>query len=224
MLRARVFFSLLPLLIPGIVPASAQDLQFDRDVSTALRAQVLADLQWMSQIEGSEATPLHQEIFGPVHGGGYAQWFHSRVFYFGVDRCGGPSAVACVKSKYNNKMFVTKNFINAKAPQAARLMTMFHEARHTEKHNGMWSHAKCPSNFPHRSIWTGARLRNKTACDNAAYGSYASAAILFNNIWRFCTNCNEKVRADAQLYSDEQGKRVIGAAAPLIEADFGYKP
>lgn len=225
MLRSqRLYLLVLALVLPLAPGARAQSLQFDGDVSPALRKQIEADLAWMSQVEGSEATPIHQQTFGPIHGGGYAQWFHGRVFYFGVDSCGGASAVACVKAKYNNKMFVTGNFINAKVPQAARLMTLFHEARHTEKENGMWSHARCPSNFPYRSIWTNARLRNKTACDNTAYGSYASAAVLFNNISRFCTNCTDKIKADARLYSDEQGKRVIGAAAGLIAADFGYKP
>lgn len=218
--RFLMAVSFLHSLAPAVL---AQSLQFDRDVSAELKAQVLADLGWMSQVEGSRTSPLHEEIFGPVNGGGYSQWFNARVFYFGVDSCGGGNAVACVKSKYANKVFVTGQYIQGKAPQVGRLMTLFHEARHTEKDNGMWSHSRCPSNFPYRSIWTGARLRGKTACDSSAYGSYASASVLLNNLAKFCVNCTEKVRADAKLYSDDQVKRVVGAtAAARLKEDFAY--
>jgi hypothetical protein len=217
---ARLLMTLL--LVLTLAPeGSAQNLQFDRDVSPELKAQVLADLQWIAGVEGSRTSPLHQEIFGPVHGGAYAQWFNSRVFFFGVDGCGGGNAVACVKSKYDNKVFVTLQYTQGKAPQVGRLMTLYHEARHTEKENNMWSHSRCPASFPYRSIWTGARLRGKTACDSTAYGSYASASVLLNNLARFCTNCTDKVRADAKLYSDDQVKRVVGAAPMArLKADF----
>src|SRR5438045_3257052 len=104
MVALMITASFLYLLSPDSL---AQKLQFDSDVSAPLKAQVLADLDWMGSIEGAQTTPLHQEIFGPVNGGSYTQWFDKRVFYFGVDSCGGGNAVACVKSKYANKIFVT---------------------------------------------------------------------------------------------------------------------
>ena len=104
-----------------------------------------------------------------------------------------------------------------------RVMTLYHEARHTEKQNDMWSHTKCPRDFPYRSIWTGSSLGGKSACDPTEYGSYASASILLNNISKFCTNCTSKIAADAQLYSDDQVKRVVGSGPVAhIQADFAY--
>jgi hypothetical protein len=208
-------------LIPfGALANPAPALQFDSDVSQSLRQMVLQDLAFVTSIEGRDATSLHQEIFGPVEGATYGTWFHSRVYYFGVDRCGGSAAVACVKSSYPNKMFVTQNFIRSSVPQVGRVSTLFHEARHTEFDRGMWPHAKCPADFPHRSRYTGRRLANSTACDSNAYGSYASAAVLMGNVARFCKNCNEKTLQDAEVYGTDQRNRVIGGASSVIHQDL----
>ncbi|MBS1958835.1 MAG: hypothetical protein JST80_05110 [Bdellovibrionales bacterium] len=212
------------LYLSPSVFAQVPNIQFDSDVSASLKTQVLADIDWISTVHGVRSTPLHQRIFGAIDGANYMQWLGSRVYYFGVDRCGGGNAVACVKSKYDNKMFVTNQYIRGNYPQVARLMTIYHEARHTEKQNGMWAHAKCPSNFPYRSIWTGARLAGNRSCDGSELGSYASASILMDNISKFCENCTDKARADARLYADDQMKRVVGAV-PIqrIQADFNVR-
>ncbi len=208
-------------MIPILLLALTTGLQFDANVSEKLKAQVLSDFQFLQSIQGSKASPVHAETFGSVNGSNYQNWFSSRVFYFGLDGCGGNSAVACVKPQFKNKVWVTSNYTAFDHPQISRLMTLFHEARHTEDAHENWPHAKCPRVFPHRSIWTGGRLANHTACDATAYGSYASASVMLNNVARFCENCSEKVKADAKIYADDQVLRVIEPAAiALLKKDF----
>jgi len=211
------------LLVPGLAKADS-GLQFDSDVPPVLQTQVLGDLSFMESIVGHKQSPLHQEIFGTLDGANYLQWFEKHVYYFGVDSCGGgDSAVACEMAKYPHKIFVTSNYTDIDHPQIARLMTLYHEARHTEDEHYNWPHARCPLTFPYRSIWTGRSLRWSHACDSTAYGSYASASVLLNNISKFCENCTEKVKADAKLYSDDQVKRVINRSAiAALKADFAY--
>jgi hypothetical protein len=197
------------------------DLQFDSNVSTKLKTQVLDDFQLIQSAVSIKESPLHQEIFGKVDGTNYLNWFQTRVKYFGYNSCGGGGAVACVKPQYLNKIFVTGNYTGISHPQIARLMTLYHEARHTESNNDNWPHARCPSNFPYRSIWTGKGLAGNYACDSTVYGSYASASVLLNNISKFCDSCSEKVKQDAKIYSDDQVKRVIDPAAiAKMKQDF----
>lgn len=203
------------------VNAVELDLKFDSNVSSSLKKQVGEDFDLMNSMGSFQQSPLHEEIFGKIDGSNYLQWFQSRVKFFGFSNCGGPSAVACVNGKYKNKIFVTSNYTGRSHPQIARLMTLYHEARHTEFENNMWPHAKCPSNFPYRSIWTGKKLAGNHACDSTVYGSYASASVLLNNISKFCQNCSDKVKQDAKIYSDDQVKRVVDqAAVDRIKQDF----
>ncbi len=211
----KLLLILSSLLLIQPVNAVELDLKFDSNVSANLRKQVFDDFNLMGTIAGFQQSPLHEEIFGKIDGKNYLQWFQNRVKFFGFSNCGGPSAVACVNGKYKNKIFVTGNYTGIDHPQIARLMTLYHEARHTEVENGLWPHAKCPSNFPYRSIWTGKKLSGNYACDSTVYGSYASASVLLNNVSKFCQNCSDKVKADAKIYSDDQVKRVIDQ--PSIE-------
>jgi len=208
----------LPLHALG---ANTIDLQFDSNVSEELRSQVLDDFQLMQSVVSTKESPLHQEIFGKIDGTNYLSWFQTRVKFFGYNGCGGGGAVACVKPQYANKIWVTGNYTGIDHPQIARLMTLYHEARHTETNNDNWPHARCPSDFPYRSIWTGKRLAGSYACDSTVYGSYASASVLLNNISKFCDSCSEKVKQDAKLYSDDQVNRVVDAdAIAKLKKDF----
>jgi len=208
-----------------VTPAVADEtpvihLQFDSDVDPDLQSQVLNDFQFFSTVASVRQSPLHQQIFGALDGSNYLNWFQSRVKSFGVDNCGGGS-VACVKPEYANKIWVTGNYIGIDHPQIARLMTLYHEARHTEAEHDNWPHARCPRAYPYRSIWTGKRLGGDYACDSTVYGSYASASILLNNVSKFCTNCTDKVKQDAKLYSDDQAKRIIDDdASAALAQDF----
>lgn len=189
---------------------------FDSDVPAAIQSQMLADLAFISGIEGSGATPFHEKIFGEVDGPTYSKWFHSRVKSMGLNDCGMANAVACViPAEDSSKMWITQNYIKFSHPQIARLMIVFHEARHTETENRNWSHANCPTPFKNAkgqtmlSIWTGAPLAGEPACDVTPFGSYGSSTILLKNIQKFCSNCTDKVKMDAGLYADDQMGRII---------------
>ena len=226
MKRSSIVLASISLILLAVTGSSAlaQSIQFDSSVSPELKSQVQDDFSFLESIVSEKASPLHQEIFGPVDGPTYRKWFEKRVFIFAVSVCGGAGSVACQDNQFPNQVFVTDHYINDGYPEVARLMTVFHEARHNEIENNHWPHKTCPGNFSERSIWTGASLRYKAACDNTEYGSYASAAVMLHNISKFCTNCSSKIKADAQLYSDDQIKRVtVSDPRARLDQDFAFE-
>jgi len=204
-----------------VVPLSAFGYTFDRNVPENIRTQITEDMNFISQISGGEASYLHGQIFGAeVTGAAYQQFFESRVHAVGMNNCGSSNAVACVIPwRGSSKIWLTQNYVRFEHPEIARLMIVFHEARHTEVDNGNWAHATCPVPFVDengeeiKSIWTGATLAGEPACDDNPWGSYASSMIMLKNISKFCTNCTEKVLMDAGIYADDQFKRVVNEEA-----------
>ncbi|MCM2322647.1 MAG: hypothetical protein NDJ90_05250 [Oligoflexia bacterium] len=204
----------------GLGVSQAHAYTFDRSLPSDVANQMKLDLDFVASIEGSQATPLHQRIFGAVSGSIYKGFFESRINVIGFNSCGGGAAVACVIPWYgSDKMWVTKNYIQFSHPQVARLMVVFHESRHSEVNNGNWSHATCPVPFrdeqgnDKKSIWTGAPLAGEDACDETPFGSYGSSTIMLKNISKYCANCTDKVKMDASLYADDQMGRIIDAEA-----------
>lgn len=208
--------------------ASAFSYNFDRNVPPAVKDQITQDMQFMGGLDGSSVTPFHREIFGELKGANYKQFFESRVTNIGMHSCGGGKAVACVIPMLgSSKIWLTQNYVRFDHPQIAKMMVVFHEARHTETQNGNWSHATCPTPFldergqEMKSIWTGATLAGEPACDSTPFGSYGSSTILLKNVQKFCANCTEKVRMDAGIYSDDQLKRVTDREArQRMDRDF----
>jgi hypothetical protein len=148
------------------------------------------------------------------------KWFEDRVTAVGLNGCGDDKAVACVIPFLNHsKIWFTPNYTKFDHPQIAKMMIVFHEARHTENANDNWPHANCPDPFVDasgteiKSIWTGASLANEAACDVTPFGSYGSSMIMLKNVQKFCTNCTDKVKMDAGLYADDQFKRIIDPQA-----------
>ena len=224
MKRFTQYLLFLGLLITSTSNAS---LQFDASVQPELKKQILEDFAFIQSIRSTNATPMHQKVFGDVDGSNYFSWFNKRVFNVGLDNCGSSSAVACVIVMYPNKIWMTPNYTKFSHPQIARLSVIYHEARHTEEENGNWSHANCPVPFKDaqghdvRSIWTGSILEGHPACDITAYGSYGSATIFLKNIGKYCTSCSQKVKADADLYGSDQLGRIIDSNAKKnMIADF----
>jgi hypothetical protein len=178
-------------------------------------------MEFIRGIQGNTASGLHGQIWGTrVDGPTYVKWFEDRVKAVGMNSCGDAKAVACViPFMSNTKIWFTQNYIKFSHPQVAKMMIVFHEARHTEKNHGNWGHATCPVPFVDsngseiKSIWTGATLAGEPACDVTPFGSYGSSMIMLKNIQKFCTNCTDKVRMDAGLYADDQFKRLIDANA-----------
>ena len=194
-------------------------LTFTSDVPADVKKQVLSDLKLIDSVKGSATTPLHKSIFGDVSGTNYTKFFEARMNKVGMG-CGGGSAVACVKPFVSNTtMFLTENYIKFSHPAIARLMVVFHEARHGEKQNRNWHHAICPNPFLDengkeiKSIWTGSTLAGEDACDSSPLGSYGSSTIMLKNIAKFCTNCNQKMKLDADIYAQDQLKRISNPTA-----------
>ena len=190
---------------------------FEKNVPKDIRDQIVADLKFVGSIDGKETSALFAQIFGSLKGTDQLKWFRDRIKKIGLNSCGGPqsNAVACVIPMMGwNRMFLTENYIKYSHPQVARLMVLFHEARHTEATNRFWGHATCPVPFRHangtdvRSIWTGVLIEGEPACDVTPFGSYGSSTILLKNIARYCTTCSEKVRMDAALYAGDQINRL----------------
>ena len=197
-----------------------KDLVFDSDVPADIQQQMRQDMAFIQGLQGSGASPLHQQIFGSVSGADYVKFFNSRVSAIGMDDCGSAKAVACViPFRDPSRMWLTQNFVKFSHPQVSRMMVVFHEARHTETRKRNWPHATCPTPFldkdgnDMKSIWTGATLAGEPACDKTPLGSYGSSTIMLKNIQKFCANCNDKVKMDAGLYADDQMGRITDAKA-----------
>jgi hypothetical protein len=208
-------------LVMLALPATAFSYTFDNDVPATIKKQITDDMTFMSTLQGVTASGLHKQIFGDkIDGAGYKKWFEGRVMAVGMNDCGGGKAVACVIPFFDSsKIWLTQNYVKFSHPQVAKMMVVFHEARHTEDAHGNWGHATCPTPFldkdgsEMKSIWTGATLAGEPACDETPFGSYGSSMILLKNISKFCTNCTDKVKMDAGIYADDQFKRIIDKAA-----------
>lgn len=203
-------------------------LKFDKNVPADIQQQMVADLGFMAQITGSGQTPFHSQIYGGVDGAKYKTFFETRITSVGLSSCGGGNAVACVQPFFDpHKMWLTNNFIKFSHPQIARLMIVYHEARHSETNNGNWMHDTCPRPFLDEqgkdmvSIWTGAPLAGEPACDSTQFGSYGSSTIMLKNVSKFCANCADKVKMDADIYATDQLGRIDRADVKrAMLADF----
>ena len=206
--------------IATVTSIPARAYTFDNEVTQKVRAQITQDMEFIKNLKGSGATRLHQEIFGTVDGSLYGKFFEDRVTAVGMNDCGGGKAVACVIPFFDSsKIWLTKNYTDFDHPQVAKMMVVFHEARHTEDDHSNWGHATCPSPFRDsdgkdmKSIWTGSTLAGEPACDVVSKGSYGSSTIMLKNIQKFCSNCTDKVKMDSGIYADDQFKRITGPAA-----------
>lgn len=203
-----------------IFPTLAFSYTFDSDVPSSIQNQINTDLDFIKTIESNDQSDLHKSIFGSVSGEVYFDFFRSRVSEIGLNNCGSQNAVACViPFLKSSKMWLTENYTKFSHPQIARMMVIFHEARHTETNHMYWQHAICPTPFldadgnEYKSIWTGASLAGEAACDSTVEGSYGSSMIMMKNISKYCTNCSDKVKMDAGIYADDQFNRIIDKKA-----------
>jgi hypothetical protein len=202
---------------------------FDQDVPAAIQKQFVEDLNVAQMAQGSSQTPLHKEIYGAVDGKTYQKFFEERITMVGLDACGGgDSVVACVQPFAGvHTMWLTENFVKFKMPQVARMMVIFHEARHTEAKNRFWSHDTCPTPFLDengkdiRGLFSGVKLEGQDACDSTPYGSYGSSTIMMKNLAKYCTNCSEKTKMDADMMANDQINRIdVASVKQQMKDDF----
>lgn len=203
-------------------------MNFDEDVPQEIQKQFAADMQFAYGIRGSNQTPMHQAIFGPLQGKSYQHYFESRINEMGMNDCGSSIALACVINYVSHtKLWLSENFLTFSIPLVERVGTYLHEARHTESQYQYWSHAACPIPFLDedgkdiRGDLSGQKLEGHFACDNSEWGAYGVEAVFAKNLAKYCTNCSDKVKMDADIYFAVMAKRVVNEdSKALLQADF----
>ena len=218
-----LIWSTLSLSLLVATGARAQPtFTFAPNMPPSLKNQIAGDLNFLESIEGTGATPLHQRIFGQgaIAGSAYLDFFSARITGFRVDLNPTNKVAVAYNRQGLNKLFLTPNFIKNDIPQVMRITVFLHEARHSERQHGFWSHSNCPDPYLDRegklvrSIMTGIILSGEAACDKTAFGAYGIQAIALKNIQAFCANCTDKVKMDAGLYGDNDiDSRIIDSAA-----------
>jgi hypothetical protein len=188
------------------LPLNTSGLKYDANVAPAVKQQMEDDIVFINSIKGAKTTPLYSQIFGTMDGSNLTNWLLSRVKSVGYE-VRDDGAVAFVWLLMPTKMWLTQNFVQFSHPAIARLMIVYHEARHTETKSGGNPHATCPTPFKNekgedmKSIWTGRLLQGEPACDISPFGSYGSSTILLKNVAMNCESCSEKVKMDADIYA-----------------------
>ena len=204
-------------------------LKYDANVAPAVKQQMEDDIVFINSITGAKTTPLYNQIFGKMDGATLTNWLLSRVKAVGYEER-NDGAVAYVMLLMPWKMWLTQNFVQFSHPAIARLMIVYHEARHTEIKSGGNPHATCPTPFQNekgedmKSIWTGRLLQGEPACDSTPFGSYGSSTILLKNVAMNCDSCSEKVKMDAEIYATDQMGRITNPKAKeQMNKDFGVQ-
>ncbi|MBS1958756.1 MAG: hypothetical protein JST80_04715 [Bdellovibrionales bacterium] len=203
------------LLLTALASPSAfsQGFQFDSDISEDLKTQVNSDLASLKAIHLVNSSVLNDSVFGKNHD--YTTWLLDRVQKFGFGKS-DRTAVAYFQSISAGKIWVTKNYIKYPLPMIYRVSTFLHEARHTEDEFNY--HADCPKPYklsngePVLSYYSKRPLAGDDACDDSAVGAYGIEGIFYRNIVRYCDNCTDKVKADAEIQFEESLKRVSNKA------------
>ncbi len=220
---------ILSLLLCVSISQANSGLKYDANVAPVVKQQMEDDIVFIKSINGPKTTALYAQIFGKMEGTTLTNWLLSRVKSVGYE-VRNDGAVAYVMMLMPWKMWLTQNFVQFSHPAIARLMIVYHEARHTEVKSGGNPHATCPTPFKDekgadmKSIWTGRLLQGEAACDSTPFGSYGSSTILLKNVAMNCDSCSEKVKMDADIYAADQIGRVTNSQAKeQMKQDFSVQ-
>jgi hypothetical protein len=210
---------LLPLMVSLFISGSAYSIEFDKSVPKNIQDQMKQDLNFINSVKLTGQTGLHSKIFGEKIDGAYKKYLETRISNVRYDDDPTSNVLAYVKEDVDNTMFLANNYMKYQVPQVMRIMTVYHEARHTEAKNKYWRHAICPTPFigedgkKVEGIVSGMTLAGLKACDTTNLGAYATGSILLKNVAKYCENCSEKVKMDADLYAMDMMKRIINKKA-----------
>jgi hypothetical protein len=214
--------TMFALVLAGLFAGSTGQckITFGREVPDEVKTKVVNDLAFVGTIQGSQQSPMNKEIYGKVEGQTYLDWFAHRISTFGYDSRDTSGGIAYNDSimGHQNNMMVTNYYVKGDLPQVARIMVVFHEARHSERAARYWMHVRCPSPFKDdsgkdvTSIYSGLPLAGQPACDRTSEGAYGASTVMIENIARFCANCTDKIKMDAELYGDDQAHRITAQA------------
>lgn len=204
------------------VRANVQELKFDENFPASTRAQISNDLNFIYQAKLKRHTPLHQKIFG-VNKNAYQDYFETRVKSMGFDGSASADWQAALSDTEANKIVVAASYIVNNYPQIGRLQILFHEARHAEVNH--WLHTVCPAQLvdyeAHKVLSYREDLIGELGCDTSELGAYGLTSVLTKNISKYCESCTEKVRMDADFYSEDAASRIVNMKArQRLKIDF----
>jgi len=201
----------------GVV-SHARALEWDEKMPGGLRQALEADLDFVKTIRGSEKTERHGRIYGSVDGGDYLKFFVDRIDTVGYAGDTREGVMAYVQIFDPHTMWVSSNVTKYQTPQTWRVSMLWHESRHSETENGGWGHVICPKTLrdihgqPLKGRLSGTSLTGKAACDRVADGAYGATATMMGNISRYCENCGEKTKADAEIIFEDGISRLTADA------------
>lgn len=193
--------------------------EFDGNIPESLRRQVLEDLEFLASRKGEKGSETFYEIFDQTifDGSRLLEFFNRRVRKVAVDSDPrDPSLIAYIKINGDPSVIWLKaSYTSFDMPQIFRVSLLLHESRHTEIDDGFWLHPNCPTPFVDsqgRDIvgaLSGEKIEGRDACDHSSYGSYGAQATFLKHIDKVCSNCSEKQKLDARLYSEDAVARIL---------------
>lgn len=201
----------------NLAPAALPDI--DASVPAALKKQLSDDLKFLGELNGGATSETFYEIFdlNNFDGVRLVDFFNVRVRKVILDSDPkDPSLIAYVKTNGDpSALHLKASYTTFDMPQVFRLSILLHESRHTELADGFWLHQDCPTPFQNddghdiTGILSGEKLEGRPACDWSSYGAYGAQATFLKHVEKTCESCNEKMKLDARLYSEEPLQRIL---------------
>jgi len=193
-------------------PANPCQVEIDSSFPAEIKNALLQTLSFIESIQGTQSSPLHQQIFeGPVNGATYCKFIQDRIRGFRYVNFSGDSSLYA--ENHLGYMLIGDLFLNDTIVD--RASSILHEARHSEG----WPHANCPIPFlddagkPIVGTLSGDSLAGTRSCDTEALSAYGLEVIWARNIEKYCTNCGADVKALAALNEKVLIFRIIDADA-----------
>lgn len=215
------------MILSLFLATAAWSIGFQPSVAPEMRQVIRKDMLVMQSIQASRQSPLHSQVFQSAGGKSYVRWFSRRIRQFSFDPSDSSGALAWYQG--GGEMIATKNLMAESAPQISRIMTLIHEARHAELAQDGWPHVACPKEFlrsdgsPVTSRTSGVKLAGELACGRNPLGAYGVSEVMMRNLVRFCENCSEKFKMDAELFAADQDERLLGARAKAAQQEDSRK-
>jgi|GEM_PF-2695520 len=214
----HLFFTMMLIAMSSGPFAFAQStLQFDTNVSPALKSLIQSDLQALSLVEGNGQSNLQMKLWGPFNGknlsGQFLQKFRT-VSVFDADDCG---LLCVIPSFSHNTIYMNPNYYPGIEPMVARWAQYLFATKVEQT-----PPVTCPTPFLDDqghdvvSMYSHIKMEGTDNCDNSVYGAYASVAVLLSNIASYCSNCSLETKTSAKSLSLYYLQKVIDPDAKAL--------
>lgn len=160
--------------------------------------------QDMNEISGFrflQCSPYQAKIFGGADGHFVLDFIKKRVVSYDIEDL-GEGVIA--RNNYPDKTLSFNPILFAGSiSQIYRLATYVHEARHSDGDG--WFHVSCPDSIEiNGRSYSNGRMAGADDCDDTDIGAYGVEYTFLRSIKNSCSNCNEKTKLDAELFSDDE--------------------